>query len=1257
LKSDIEVVNAAFENIKNHARRRKEEAKNLANSFKGLESDRRKTGEEFLKGIKMEMISVAYLLEHEISEITSKYFQVICEFSAREEQKFEIINQQNQEMTENFSKVYTQKMNEKLDEWKILHHSDTVSKFIQLLNSSKFINPEEREEIFRKTRENQTFIYNLRTSLCREVCESDLKDFSQAFVEGKIEHLTSSNEKAQEIFDQLIRDLMSLQEVVFKELEELFDQNKEKILYIHAYDEEKLLQIINTEFRSLVDQRKREWQDLTKKTIKFLDENDARSQEVAFNLLNFVKSIGQVADEQQKRLKEEEQKYSNDLAKRGDQLDEDVEKIEEKFNNKVEELKRTVTPGDLEKSLQECIAVIEEIASENRKYTEDASETISKHSLKISANFLVFLTKILEKFGIFSIERKDEVISLLKVKKSNMNNLKTPDEAKRRLSSIKDIQEVKVNVEVEEVEILGKKWIVHCSLAELAKDLLVTDEDKEKENAKRLREEEKRKEEEKRMIEEQQKKEELKKMKGKPSVRVEDVKKEEIVQQLVQELEIEEDNRPMDPFGNLCLLDSLSISASYFTTILTSLQQNFSQFIKESELSALNDSKSSDSSLLNSIREELDEKLRFLWPRKGKLEVNEFSNRSLEIKRHHSRWDRFLQEMSPKKDQYSKDFSILTKEINENLLKYKKEQDAIRLQLPKSTSIAEFQGLMRKSKDLEMTLFQKGSEIIQKLEELSSDLPEKLINSCEDYLNNLILFEKGGDFDEKEVEYYRSKAKIVQDSLQSECNKRRETLESLKKKFETDRLDPVRLFEKDYGNSLEGLAAKEGIGKKYGAPKRTAQEKIRAEMTKCEKAQEGIEQILQSIHELVVEFQENLSKKSEFYRREPSLCIAFRKLLISFRICCQKYGNHVQAFKDENLPNIKTITWKEDQSSIGASIEEVNLEAMRLEILYEPLQELAISKNPGNFTQKIAEIEKNAREESLKLYAGKALPDAVDRYYKLMKYYAEEFRTNRCKVLRETCLKLLESLSLIVPACLQSLQLSFEFQFQELCEKIGQKFEKDYLPDEKMRKKHSKALRPNLSNPSCALELETLNSNEIERFERVKSSLTELISDFSRTSKEISESFRIKIQNNSEVLLYLFDVFFIYDDFSYVPGDEAPEVKRSHIKQLMSKKKTGKSSESGDFRGKKKNWNTVVFSNFGIPGDLPPSDLPAVQSYKGEGQKLVIVMRNKTIQEFSIVFEAKVKECLGKMKRVLEDEENWNCKWKESVESLKRKND
>ena len=56
-------------------------------------------------------------------------------------------------------------------------------------------------------------------------------------------------------------------------------------------------------------------------------------------------------------------------------------------------------------------------------------------------------------------------------------------------------------------------------------------------------------------------------------------------------------------------------------------------------------------------------------------------------------------------------------------------------------------------------------------------------------------------------------------------------------------------FDKDYNVLIEDLSAKEGTGKKYGRPKRIAQEKLRFEMNKCEQAQISIDKQIDAVLE------------------------------------------------------------------------------------------------------------------------------------------------------------------------------------------------------------------------------------------------------------------------------------------------------------------------------------------------------------------------------------------------------------------------
>ena len=81
--------------------------------------------------------------------------------------------------------------------------------------------------------------------------------------------------------------------------------------------------------------------------------------------------------------------------------------------------------------------------------------------------------------------------------------------------------------------------------------------------------------------------------------------------------------------------------------------------------------------------------------------------------------------------------------------------------------------------------------------------------------------------------------------------KRKEAMTTLETDMERLKKDPSAEFKGAYSNSIQQLSAKEGLGKTFGQPRRLTQERLRAEMTKCESAQRGVDQLLDKLEELL----------------------------------------------------------------------------------------------------------------------------------------------------------------------------------------------------------------------------------------------------------------------------------------------------------------------------------------------------------------------------------------------------------------------
>lgn len=72
-------------------------------------------------------------------------------------------------------------------------------------------------------------------------------------------------------------------------------------------------------------------------------------------------------------------------------------------------------------------------------------------------------------------------------------------------------------------------------------------------------------------------------------------------------------------------------------------------------------------------------------------------------------------------------------------------------------------------------------------------------------------------------------------AMVQKCKEHRDIkLKEVYAKMEKLMKEPNEVFEKNYKGSIVNLSAKEGLGKTFGQPRRLAQERLRAEMTKCE---------------------------------------------------------------------------------------------------------------------------------------------------------------------------------------------------------------------------------------------------------------------------------------------------------------------------------------------------------------------------------------------------------------------------------------
>lgn len=182
--------------------------------------------------------------------------------------------------------------------------------------------------------------------------------------------------------------------------------------------------------------------------------------------------------------------------------------------------------------------------------------------------------------------------------------------------------------------------------------------------------------------------------------------------------------------------------------------------------------------------------------------------------------------------------------------------------------------MSRREKDANQTFDENCREAKDLMQDLGDGQLQLLIDQNAAMLSGCTLFgESGGNYAKAEIAWYKGQMDQI-DELILECRaKRAGTQEEYAERMETLLKDPTAEFNTAYGDSIQALAAKEGLGKTYGQPRRLAQERLRAEMTKCEMAQKGVDQLVDKLNDLCQQAYQKYNVSSDFLKEKTSLSI------------------------------------------------------------------------------------------------------------------------------------------------------------------------------------------------------------------------------------------------------------------------------------------------------------------------------------------------------------------------------------------------
>ena len=320
------------------------------------------------------------------------------------------------------------------------------------------------------------------------------------------------------------------------------------------------------------------------------------------------------------------------------------------------------------------------------------------------------------------------------------------------------------------------------------------------------------------------------------------------------------DNTPVDKDGRDCIrITKLPINES--TSFVGSLRESVLSCMEEDSLArqrkmdALNEERAED------LTEELEERLRLHWPRKGRTEVKFRQPREGELVAHRQKSARFLRQFYQRLNEQDGQFSAIREKVIHHSDEFKQAVQLLKCTLANQGSLAALQGQEMRCKKLLANFGPECEELREEMDTFITTKPKKLVNTIHTLIKTTLTFQQGGDYDKKEVDDLKLLL-VEPDKKVKTAVANRESVIKETEEYQVEATMTTKDFKVEYERCLLELSLRLGLGKKFGAPRRNAQERLRTEVTRDEYSAENVDKLLNNLEKLCDIAKKNAKKVS-----------------------------------------------------------------------------------------------------------------------------------------------------------------------------------------------------------------------------------------------------------------------------------------------------------------------------------------------------------------------------------------------------------
>ncbi|CAK8986549.1 Zinc finger CCCH domain-containing protein 6 [Durusdinium trenchii] len=249
------------------------------------------------------------------------------------------------------------------------------------------------------------------------------------------------------------------------------------------------------------------------------------------------------------------------------------------------------------------------------------------------------------------------------------------------------------------------------------------------------------------------------------------------------------------------------------------------------------------------VRRDLDQRLRRHTNRKGEVQVEWYVPRYGTVSKHKDKFERHLISVAHKCQDQDDAVEKALEEVEKAEEEFKQRLVSLQDRLSEAETLPVLTSFERQASDLLLGFKDFCKSAVKTLLELSSKAPQALQKDNQAFL---MMCKKGEEqYSEPEIVYYGGEIQELNSTLDERMQERAQKAHDLEAAVDEKCKAPMHTFSEAYAAAVESLCASKGYGRKYGEPRRKAQERVRTLIARAKTVGSNVELLLDYVKKLL----------------------------------------------------------------------------------------------------------------------------------------------------------------------------------------------------------------------------------------------------------------------------------------------------------------------------------------------------------------------------------------------------------------------